>query len=136
MNGDNKLIACWSDLRELYNLESNDLCRQSSLKEVAVYPKPIKRQNVATCLKVFCDRTLAALKSHAGIDKELVQRTIVFIELFGFFWKVVSNKEIYGDQRHNDPLEKPISTKDNYNLKILAEIADQMFGKQGKGSNL
>ena len=36
----------------------------SRLTEVAVRPKPIERQKVATCLRVFCDETCAALRTN------------------------------------------------------------------------
>ena len=109
--------------------------KQSSSTEVAVYPKPIERQNVSTCLKVFCDRTLAALRSHSGIDQNDAAGTNIFIEKIMSFWKIVSNQEIYGDQRLKDPLKKPIMSHENHNLHFLAEIAimaDQLYGRHGK----
>ena len=57
--------AKWSHLVKLYQLElmvtrtTNGL---SILNEVAVRPKPVKRQNVFTCLRIFYDETLHALK--------------------------------------------------------------------------
>ena len=47
----------------------------------------------------------------------------------------MSNREIRGDQRHRDPLKKPISSANDENLKILDEIAEmarKMQGRQGK----
>ena len=38
--------------------------KMSKLNETAVYPKPIERQCVSTCLNVFCDETVVALKTH------------------------------------------------------------------------
>ena len=57
-------MASWTDLIDRFNFEKGDLTKLSYLTEVDIYPKPIERQRVSTCLKVFCDRTLSALKSH------------------------------------------------------------------------
>ena len=57
--------AKWSHLVKLYQLElmatrtTNGL---SSLNEVVVRPKPVERQNIFTCLRIFSDETLHALK--------------------------------------------------------------------------
>jgi len=60
-------IARWNDLRELFKLEQNkkNFVTLSNLNYVAVYPKPIERQSVAICLRVFCDKTVTALKTHS-----------------------------------------------------------------------
>ena len=42
-------------------------------------PKPIERQKVDTCLKVFYDETVAALKSQPGIQDENVDGTVILI---------------------------------------------------------
>ena len=41
-----------------------NIAKMSKLTEVSVYPKPIERQKVLTCLQVFCDEILVALKCH------------------------------------------------------------------------
>ena len=93
------------------------------MNEVSVFPKPIERQKVSTCLKVFCEKTIAALKSHPELNPNEVNGTVKFIEVILSFWKIVSNKDIKDDERHRDPLKKPISSSDDGNLKILLEIA-------------
>ena len=42
-------------------------------------PKPIERQNVSTCHKVFSDESVHALKVHPGIDQRCVERTHDFV---------------------------------------------------------
>ena len=44
--------AAWDHLIQLYNSESENLSRLSKLSNEAIYPKPIERQRVSTCLKV------------------------------------------------------------------------------------
>ena len=59
---DERKVAKWDDLKRLYQLESNDLVKTSKLTEIAVNPKPIERQRVSTCLKVFSKRNVCCLK--------------------------------------------------------------------------
>lgn len=49
------MVARWSDLVCLHSLEENSLIKVSRLSKIAVYPKPIERQRVSTCLQIFCD---------------------------------------------------------------------------------
>ena len=59
---------------ELYEEESKVRLNDSGtrgfslLNGVAVRPKPIERQKVSTCLKVFCDETYTALRSHPSLS--------------------------------------------------------------------
>ena len=53
------------------------VCRNLTNK-VAVQPKPIERQNVSTCLRVFCDETIAALRVHPGLNSEEVEGMVPF----------------------------------------------------------
>ena len=71
-----EMIARWDILEKLYEHEKNQFIQLSGepihtitsnlskLTEVAVHPKPVERQKVALCLKIFYDETVAALKSH------------------------------------------------------------------------
>ena len=62
-----KKIAGWSDLVELHKLEAEGSVKRSKLTESSVYPKPIERQSVATCLRVFCKETYTAIINHPGM---------------------------------------------------------------------
>ena len=74
-------MAKWSDLKTLWQAESNSSVKLSKLTEVAALPKPIERQSVQTCLQVFCDDTIAALETHPVIDNTVVSGTTNFIKL-------------------------------------------------------
>ena len=84
----NTQIAKWSDLKNLQQAESNSLVKLSKLSEVAVSPKPIERQSVQTCLRVFCDDTIAALETHPVINKANVLGTTNFIKIVVKLWKI------------------------------------------------
>ena len=80
-------VVKWKHLIELYenepscsNLNDSGTRGLSKLTEVAVMPKPIERQKVETCLRVFCDETVAALTTHPSV-KEEAQDTANFIRI-------------------------------------------------------
>ena len=73
-------IANWNDLKELYKLECDSLVKLSKLNKTPVNQIPIERQSVDTCLHVFCEETIVALKTHPGINKDAVNGTISFLE--------------------------------------------------------
>ena len=52
---------------ELYKLEAEGVVKVSKLMEVSVYPKPIERQSVATCLRVCCEENYTAINNHRGM---------------------------------------------------------------------
>ena len=54
--------------------------------------KPIERQKVDTCLKVFCDETVNALKFHSDMQVENVDSTVTLIIKIIKFWEIVNGK--------------------------------------------
>ena len=53
----------------------------SQLTLTAIYPKPVKRQNIALCLLVkFCDEIVHALKVHPAMLNEEVTGTLMYME--------------------------------------------------------
>ena len=69
-DGDTQKVAKWSHLCELFKAESGSLLKLSKLNETAVFPKPVERQNVSTCLKVFSEETVNALLNHSKTKNE------------------------------------------------------------------
>ena len=97
-------------------------------------PKPIERQNVSISLKVFCDETVAALKSNKQLEN--VNDTVTFLSKFVKFLKIVNVKGRGEDSRLRDLDRGVISSVDDERLSYLLELAD-MFEemkteKQGK----
>ena len=86
-------VAKWTDIGNLYKLESQHLVKMSKLSKVAVYPSPIERQKVSLCLNVFCDETVCALKCHSRMQN--AKDTVVFIEKVLQFWHIVNVKFPY-----------------------------------------
>ena len=56
----------------LYEFEKKNLVTLSRLNETAVNPKPVERQRVPTCLRVFCEETVVAFETHKKVDKQAV----------------------------------------------------------------
>ena len=113
INGD---VQIASDLNILYSLEK--------LNDVAISPKPIEKQRVSTCLRVFCDETIAAMETHPGINKDSAMGTINFLKLIVTFWKIVNVKGIGADSRFNDTLRTVMRFLDDPRLDFLIELAD------------
>ena len=107
------LLAKWSDLKLLHEAESNSLIKLSKLNAVAVAPKPIERQKVSTCLRVFCDETIAALESHPKLDGVNVHGTLEFIRIIVRFWKIVNVRGPGADIRFKDIDRGVIRTPDD-----------------------
>ena len=74
-NGEMK-TAKWEDIVTLYKAEESNIVKMAKLTEVSVFPKPIERQKVSICLKVFSENTIAALKTSSF--KEQSAGTISF----------------------------------------------------------
>ena len=55
-------------LKQLYCFESERLVKLSDLNEISIAPKPIERQMVSTCLKMFSEKTYNAFLTQSGIS--------------------------------------------------------------------
>ena len=129
-------IARWSDLQQLYSLESEKLTKLSKLNETAVFPKPIERQSVSTCLRVFCAETIAALETHPAINKDSVMGTIQFLKIIVSFWKIVNVNSTGIDKRYRDELRGEIRSSDDPRLDTLLEIAVMSQEMKAKTSSV
>ena len=134
--------AKWSHLVDLFKLEQaatvNDRGVRgiySKLNEISVNPKPVERQKVATCLRVFSEETIAALRTHSEMKSDEVEGTAVFLEKVVKMWKILNVRSKGKDVRRNDPLVAPIESPDDPRLKYLLDIADMFLsmGKKEKG---
>jgi len=116
VNGE-RHTARWSDIKRLFYYESKEIVTMSRLTYEAVCPTPIERQKVATCLKVFCDETISALKSHP--DFQSAQGTIIFLEIMVEFWKIVNVHSQFAAQRNRDCLQEVITSSCDTKLQKL-----------------
>lgn len=117
-------LAKWSDLKILHNFEKENIVKLSRLNDIALAPKPVERQNVSTCLRVFCDETLNALKTHPLLEN--VEGTIAFLSIFISFFKIVNVKGPYEALRLRDENRAVISSVDDDQLTTLIKMADMV----------
>lgn len=135
LDGGVQKTAKWRHLVDLYKCESEHLLKLSDLDEVSVSPKPVERQRVSTCLKVFSEKTKSALLNHPQMQQAGVQDTALFIEKVLAWWKILNVKAKGMDGRHRDPLQAEISDPNDERLDTLlqfGEMALGMAGRQGK----
>ncbi|XP_066923516.1 uncharacterized protein [Clytia hemisphaerica] len=139
---DDTFVVKWSDLIRLHEVENmSNFCGVrglSKLTEVAVRPKPVERQRVSTCLRVFCEETLAALKVHPQMQNMNVTGTVKFIEKVNTMWKILNVRTVGKDIRHNNPLEAVINSPQDSRLQQLIDYADWFLsiGKKSGGKRM
>ena len=112
------LVAKWDHLRKLQKMEEGPLVKMSRLNYTAVNPKPIERQKVDTCLRVFCDETIQALK-----EVDLGEDASGTINMFVKFWKMLNVKSQYEDVRLKDPRRAAFTSDTDPRLEFLTELA-------------
>ena len=129
-------IANWSNLVTLYKLESASLLKLSKLNEVAISPKPIERQKVSICLRIFCEETHTALITHPGMEgEEGREDTAGFIKKVLMFWKIMNVKGIGADIRHNDEMEAVVSDPNDQRLDFLMDFGNMSLKMKSGGKN-
>ena len=71
-DGDVTQTARWGDIIKLFKAEGGKLV------SLSVFPKPVERRKVTTCLKIFSGETVAAFKTNKDIKN--ADGTISFLE--------------------------------------------------------
>ena len=111
------------------------LAKPSKLTDISVFPKPVERQKVTTCLKIFSEETVAAFKTNKDVKD--ADGTISFIGKIINFWKIVNCKGSSADVRFRDPMRAPMRSPDDSRLGFLLALADmadkmKLSGKRRK----
>ena len=121
-------IVDWQHLKLLFVSESDNLLRLSKLSYEAIFPKPIKRQKVSTCLRVFCDETMAALETYSTIHSIDARGTTLFLKLIIRFWKIVNVQSPGADIRYKDNDRQVVRSVNDPSLLFLSELAHLVEG--------
>ena len=108
--------------------ESNSHLNLSKLNDVAVSPKSIERQSVSIYLRLFCDKTIAALESHPKINNEAASETVNFLKIVLKLWKISNVKNPRENQAHNDAMRAVIKMLDDPRIKFLLDVAAMADG--------
>ena len=56
-------IACWNDIKKLYNKDKQTSLRLTKLTHTVVYTKPLQRQSIPLVHQVFNEKTITALST-------------------------------------------------------------------------
>ena len=90
---------------ELYKPEAEGLVEMAKLMEESVYPKPMERQSVPTCLRVFCEEIYTAMINRPGMrNVDGREHTAAFIKVVVNWWKILNVNSI-GFVRFNNKLQ-------------------------------
>ena len=127
---DKKLVAKWSDIKKLHYYESKELVKISRLTFEAVGPTFIERQKVETCLRVFCDETISALKLHPEFKD--AKGTIYFLNAVLEVWKMVNVHSKFTVLQTPDNLRTMITSS---NYIIIQKLQDFNFMIQNMHSS-
>lgn len=129
------LTAQWSDLKQLYQHESQQLLKLSSLSKSAIQPNNIEKQKVSLALQVFCDKTSAALKTSVICSQSSLQ-TAVFIDKVNKLWKVFNCKTPFQSLFTRDPDRAVIDSSDQgaNQVRTLMEWVEFAKSLQPKGT--
>ena len=94
----------------------------SKLTETAVSPKPVERQNVSLCLKVFCDKTTAALKLQNDDHNDIIEFLIKLVK----FFNIANVKGQFKDVHTKDEARAVLPSPDDERLNFLSSLADMV----------
>ena len=87
-----------------------------------------------TVLRVFSEKTYAALLQHPDMIYSDVNDTAIFINKVIIWWKICV-KAIGADTRHNDPSQAVINNPNDNRLNLILQFGDmalKMAGPKGK----
>ena len=117
--------AKWSDLKQLKIFEENCLLRLTTLNARCLAPDNTEKQNVGLVLRIFSDKTSAALKTSHNSTQSM-KDTAEFIDLIIKFWKVVNCKTPVEFLRFKDPDRIPIDLSENGDrgLQTLSDMSN------------
>ncbi len=115
--------ASLNHLRKLYKAEKDSIVRMApGLSHKALYPSNVERQNVKLVLKVFVEKTVAAV-NHYGLQNHVdVSGTSKFINIILRLWKVLNVKSTDKGRRKRDNDLDPIRSIADENVQYLCDV--------------
>lgn len=145
---DNKEIilrASFSDLKMLHNVEEKKILKLApTLNYKALYPTNIERQKVSLALKIFNEKTAAALQYFPEMTDTVIG-TRKFIELIMQLWKILNIKSQSKGKHLRDAMCDPFRSTSDSRFEVLKKTVAwlehwdtmnfSLKGRQGKLSN-
>jgi hypothetical protein len=115
-------VGSWSDIESLYRDEETHILRATQLTNAAVRPTNTQKQSVPLLLKVFNEKTIAALKTRRGVKAG----TIANLELGLEWWKRTHVTSITDAERFNDRARLAITSNQCEPILRLRQIGEQI----------
>ena len=109
---DKESVASFSDVKDLYKTEKDNILKTTPLTFSAVYPSNLQLQNVQHVLKVFNDKVVAALRLQRACE------TASFVQFILDWWKTVNVSAKGQDVRLNDS-NRSVQDNSSTNLQVF-----------------
>ena len=111
------VVAKWSDLVAIYNEEMSSFIKHTRINYASLYPTNFEKQNVALVLKIFNEKTVAALKLRKCDD------TALFFEHVTKMWNMLNIKTPHDGTKLNNDDRYPFTSEDDCRFDYLHNIA-------------
>lgn len=130
-------LACWSDIRTLYEEDRKSTIRMTKLTHTSVYPKPLQRQSVPLVSQVFNDKTVAALIALKSMLK-ISEGTIVFVRMISNWFKMMNVKGKFSGIHLRDDCRSPwtVGCESFKRLNETCDVVETCAWKGGRGRKL
>lgn len=125
-NFDLIVTAAFEYLELMYKKERGLLVKYGHLLSFkALFPSNIQKQNVSLALKIFDERTVAALKVLASRDADFSgsEHTASFIKIIRDWWDIVNVKGAYEGVRFNNQYRHPIRVNSSLQIEFLRKMS-------------
>ena len=70
--------------------------------KVSGYPKPIERQRVSTCLKVFSEKTIVELEDYGKVKSVDMSGTVLFLTKAHRWWTIMIVISVYWKRQNTN----------------------------------
>jgi hypothetical protein len=124
--GNAKVQGKWSDVTNLLKSEKESVVRLTELSQASCYPSPLQRQKVSLVLKVFNEKTVAALRLRGK------EATAAVLESVLNLWKLLNVKSPETHIHLNDIYRIPISSTSSHGLQYISRFADSVEAMKGE----
>ena len=122
--------ASFSHLDVIYQLEQTSVIKQGNrLNYKCLHPHSIERQNMKLALRVFCDTTVASLRTFGPSQEQLPngEGTQVFIEIILKFWNIVNVKTPFKGKHKKLDDANPISDLNDNRITWMTEFVTWLY---------
>lgn len=108
------------DLKDIYHREKNEILKLApALSQKVLYPTSLERQNVNIALRLFDEKNIVALEKYAP---DGYSATAEYMKEMSPWFKIMNVRAPETGIHKRDPLQNPIRSADDENLKRLEKV--------------